>query len=458
MSLRRGALLWLVLAATLGLSLGSGVSSDLKAEPAELHFEMPLVEARKFAQVALGRNKFALAAKISRQILAVQPQDSGAQLVLIAALSRGGQPEEAEAVGKAAFATAKTQTVRFQAAFLTAEALSKQDKVTAAKWWLRRAANSGSDNQDRTMLRQAFQGLDARAPLRLDLSVAGGPSNNVNGGSLHDEFLLWGYYPIPIDQALAGYTTSETAKLSYRITQNSRLSLSGYASVSDQQVWLTSASKALAPNAKGSDFSSHGVNFGVKGSWIAKPDLMLSFLGQAGKRHYGNGQNSKNQLLDFKLLKALKSKAVVGLEFSTAASQDPQRAGANTLRYAVDASFSQPVKMDSIITHIGGSVTASEAAGLAYRAGSLGVNYQKGVPIKGISVSAFGEIELRDYWKAPASKLDMRVQAGISGELSRFSVYGYVPRVTLSATRSMSEFVTRDTSNVSVAFELNSSF
>jgi hypothetical protein len=448
----------LIAAAALSCALALSGLTASRLEAQELTFELAPAEALKLAHLALARGKFDLAAQIARQILMAKPGNASAQLVLLAAQARGGQPHAAVALGKQVFAATPDPKLRFQAAYLTAEALAAQDKTLQAKWWLRRSDRFGESENDRALLRRGFQGLDRRSPLRLDLSFSGGPSANVNGGSLHDSLLLWGFLEIPIPEALSGFSTLATAKLSYRLVNVEGANLSLFATLRDQRVWLSDAAKRADPTAKGSDYGSFGGDLGVSARWLANPRLMLNASAQSGTRSYGNGQRAKVQQLRFGAQRALAHQMLLGFDLVASASQNPERAVLNTTRLGVQASLSRDFSFGTVSAQLGGSVTDSEAAGQAYRAATLGMSYDRPEIVAGIGLEVFGQIEMRDYWKAPMDRPDLRLQAGVSADLRRLSVMGYVPSVSLTATRSFSDLELRDTSDLSLAFGLNSSF
>ena len=178
------------------------------------------------AAQALHMGQPALAADLAAQILAQTPHDAEARLVLAAARAQMGQTKSAARQGKLAFRQAESPDLRFQAAYLTATALSAENKIQAAKYWLRRADGLAQSAGDSAALRRAYGGLDRRTPVRWSLQFSGGPSDNVNGGSLHDTFWVWGL-PVPIAQALPGFSAQAQLKATWRLqeTQSSQLAL-----------------------------------------------------------------------------------------------------------------------------------------------------------------------------------------------------------------------------------------
>lgn len=406
---------------------------------------------------ALSTGNADLAVRIARQLLAANPADIETQVLLTAALSRSGQTQAAVAAGKHAFRTSKERPLKFQAAFLTAEALAGQNRTIAAKWWLRRADSYRSAPTDMALLRRGFASLDRRTPLKFTVTLGAGPSNNVNGGSLHDTFDFYGI-PIPIEQALSGYTGVVAGTLSYRLQDKEKSALSGFVKLRHREVWLSDQALKLAPWAKSSDYSSKGMDIGFSGRWQSSATLGVTYSAQVGRQWYSFGRHNDVQRLQFGVAKLIAETRVLRFDLSAEAVQSPTAPRTNSLRLGVETSLEVPMGNGRITGIFGLAQLDAEAPGLPYRAVSLGVEAQPATLLKGLDLGFFASVESKEYWKAKTENPDLIWEAGATASLSNMSLLGFRPTATLSATRSVSDLVVRDKMNLGLSVGIRSSF
>ncbi len=398
-----------------------------------------------------------LAVRIARQLLAANPADSEAQVLLTAALSRSGQTEAAVAAGKQAFRANKQRPIKFQAAFLTAEALAGQNQPWAAKWWLRRADSYRSAPTDIALLRRGFTSLDQRTPLKFTVTMGAGPSNNVNGGSLHDSFDFYGI-PIPIEQALPGYTGVVAGTLSYRLLNTKKSGLSGFVKLRHREVWLSDRALRIVPSAKSSDYSSDGIDLGFSGQRRVSETLGLTYSAQMGRQWYSFGRHNEVQRLQFGMAKLVPGARVLRLDLTAEAVQSPTAPRTNSLRLGAETSLNVPLGKGRLTGIFGLAQLDAEAPGLPYRSVTLGVEAEPAQLVRGLDLGFFASVESKEYWKAKTENPDLVLEAGATAQLSNMSLLGFQPTATLSATRSISDLVTRDSMNVGLSVGIRSSF
>lgn len=434
------------------------VAAPLRAEPADnVTMQVTPEAGRLMVAQAMSTGNADLAARIARQLIEANPNDVEAQVMLTAALSRSGKGLEAIETGKKAFRTAQNRPLKFQAAFLTAEALAGQNKPGAAKWWLRRADSYRSLPTDLALLQRGFASLDRRTPLKFTLTVGAGPSNNVNGGSLHDTFDFYGI-PIPIEQALPGYTAIAVGQLSYRLQDTAKSSVSGFVQMRHREVWLSDHAQKLEPFARNSDFSSQGMDIGVSGQRRLGTTSALSYSGQVGRQWYDGGRSSEVQRLQFGFAKLVSETKVARLNLTAEAIQQPGSPRLNTTRIAADASLAVPIAKGRVTGMFGIAQLDAEAPGLPYRAVSLGVEVEPAQIVRGIDMDFFASVESKEFFRAKTENPDLVLEAGATMRLSNVSLLGFAPTATVSATRSISDLVIRDSMNLGVSVAIKSSF
>ncbi len=419
--------------------------------------EVTPASGRALARQALQTGNPDLAARIAAQLVQANPKDVGALLLLTAGLERSGQPEQAIAAGRKAYGLATTEAQRFEAAYLVAEALSVADRPGQAKFWLRRADSHSPGPAQSAVLRDAFQKLDARTPLKFSVTFAGGPTNNVNGGSLHDSFDFLGI-PIPIAQALPGWVLLTTSQLSYRIIARPDRVAQLYAIARQRNVWLSPRALDLQAGATNADYLYNSLDLGGSVNWVSSAALAFSLDARAGRRWLGGEVQSDQQRLVFGTTRAQAAGRLARLDLTAETTRIPGTPRANSLRLAADGSLSQPLSGGVLRFDLGLANLDATAPGIAYRALSAGLDWQPDKPVLGLNVEFFLQGELRDYWKTIGYRPDMQVEAGAMARFPKASAYGFVPTVTLSASRTFSELAVRDTANIAVAFGVSSSF
>ena len=412
---------------------------------------------RGMARRALQLGEADLAARIAAQVLAANPDDVSALFLLTAGLVRSGHADEAVILGRRGFRLAKTKAHRFEAAYLMAEALSVADRPSAAKLWLRRADTYSTGPADTGVLRDAFQKLDARTPLKLSLSFGGGPTDNVNGGSLHDTFDFGGI-PIPIAQALPGTTLSSSADLTFRLIQSPNLAADLALTARQRNVFLAPKAQELQPGARNADYLYDSLDLGGTVGWARSDAVSYSLGVKTGRRWLGGKVQSDQHELTFGTTWVLGGRRVAHLELSEEINRIPNKPRSDTQRLAADASLIQTTSGGVLRYKLGVAQTDAEAAGLAYRSVSAGLDWRPAKPILGMSLDLFAQAEVRDYWKTPSFDPDKQLAAGIMARFDDVSLYGFAPTLTISAARTYSQVVVRDISNVTMTLGLSSSF
>lgn len=428
------------------------------AKPAEqISVEVTADGGRDMARQALQMGNPDLAVRIARQVLAAYPEDIGSLVLLTTGLAQLGHGAEGAIYGRQAFGLAKTPAEHFQAAYVTAAALSAADQPYTAKFWLRRANNYSATTEDTTLLAKAFQKLDARTPVKLTLSIGGGPSDNVNGGSLHDSFDFFGIL-IPISQALPGTTLSTVATLSYRLVSTPTLGVSVYAVGAQRNVWLSPQAYELQPGARNSEFRYNGLDLGSYVGWAVSDKTVLNMDLQVGKTWQGGILQSDHERVTFGISQTLIPTRIVNLAVTAEKTHYPSTPHANSLRLAADSSLALTLARSTLRYNLGVAQVDAEAAGVAYRATLVGVNWQPNQDFHGVTFDLFGRSETRHYWKTPGFAPDVLNEAGVTAEFTKLAVFGFSPTLTLSAARSKSPVVVRDTSSVGITVGFGSTF
>lgn len=459
MSLRR--LLPLLLAgAVLGLSGGGPFGEKAAAGPSgqtapEVEVVTDLGGARAMAQRALAVGRADLAVSIARQILAVAPQDVAAHMLLAAGLTRSGRPDQAVPVAKAGFRLADADDARFEAAWLTAEALAGSGRTWGAKLWLRRADLYATTKTHEAVLARAYGTVSAQTRLSFSMQVFAGPSENVNGGSLHDTFWFYGI-PIPIDEALPGFVWGGAVQAAWRFSPRTQ----GRLQWAHKEVSLGDRAAAIDPVAKGSDYRQDEVSLGLSHLWASQSGLTALALDAEAGRRWTGGQHSADRIAaSVELRRALSEDWIIAGQWSAEDVSVPGRPVADSLTQRLGFSVSHRADWLGALTARAGAVeVSSDAAGVAWRGPALALGWRAPIDSDHLGLSVDLEAERRDYWMTPSFAPDDRLSLSVTAELPSLAVMGFNPTVTLSAARTKSQVVVRDTEELGISFGIASRF
>ncbi|TNC71615.1 hypothetical protein [Rubellimicrobium roseum] len=258
------------LAAVLALAWG-GMAA---AQPARL--DMTLPEARAIARQAVLSGDAALAREIAAGLLAGNPDDRAALVVLASAEPALGRPAQGRLAAARAWRLSRTDAQRHEAARLAAAAALAERRFFLAEFWLRRALNVAPDAEQEARTRRDAGRVRTLNPWRVDVELSFAPSDNVNGGS-ESAFNLVDGLPfvgvISVDgRALAGYEGTLDLRVSRRLSESERqrtvLSVRAYA----RGVALSQEAKDLIeqetdpgdPPITGADFAFRSVELRLR--------------------------------------------------------------------------------------------------------------------------------------------------------------------------------------------------
>lgn len=411
--------------------------------------------ALDLARRALAQGRPDLAASIARQMLARSPDDPAPHLILAAALTRMGQARAGYEAARQGFRLGKDKAARFEGAYLAAEALAAGHQGLAAKLWLRRADFNAPTPEHEKLVAYAYRKVAARSRLSFDLALFGGPSENVNGGSLHDTFWFYGI-PIPITEALPGQVWGTSAGVSYQLTPRLRARL-GW---SHAEVVLGDRALAIDPTARAGDYRQDNLTFGLshvwqdqEGRWAVLSDLT------AGRRWKGGYVSADHAGLRVELRHAVSPDWSASARLTVEATEIPDRPVADsvTTRLSLLASR-RDTGLGSLTFGAGYVDQASEAAGVAWRGPTLELGWRPPIRSDRFGLQLDLAAESRSYWRSPGYDPDLWLSLQATVELPAFEVMGFEPSVTLSATRTFSDVVVRDTQELGVTLGVSSQF
>lgn len=448
----------LLLAGAIGIFggiAGGGGPGRAEAPGETVTVTLDMAGGREMARRALQADRPDIAITIARQMLTIAPLDTAAHLLLAAALTRAGTPEEAVPFAKAGYRLATDDDTRYEAAYVTAEALAAAGRTWAAKFWLRRADNHSDDPVKEAILIGAYGNVSKQSRLSFDFSVFGGPSENVNGGSLHEYFYFFGI-PIPVAQALPGFTYGGSVSATWRLTDRSSVKLSW----AHKSVVLGERARAIDPGAEAGDFAQDEVGLSYAQSWAgegARPHVALTLTG--ARRWEGGRESADLWRAEAGLSWTLSERTVLVAEGLLEDARNLRRSEADSVTRRLTFGVKHArAGIGLISAGVGAKEVDSRAAGIAWRGPVLALGWRPDLPGDALELDLSLGAELRDYWRTPSFDPDRSLSLSATAGFGAVEFMGFSPSVTLAARRTWSQVVVRDTMDVGLSVGLSSKF
>ncbi len=443
------------LMAALLLAGGAGAESAAPATGEDVIVETDIDGARALARQALAVGRPDQAVLIARQILAVVPDDPGAHMLLAAALTRSGAPDQAVPVAKKGFRLAEGKEAKFEGAYLTAEAFAAAGRPWASKLWLRRADLYAPTKTHEAVLGQAYRTVSTQSRLGFAVSLFGGPSDNVNGGSLHDTY-WWGPFAIPITEALPGQVYGLAAQMSYTLSPTTRTTLTW----SHAEVVLGDRARAIDPVVKAADFRRDQLSLGFDHVWQDEAGRYALLSTGAIARRWSGGDVSADIIrgsLELRRAFAPDWAASAMLQVEAVDIPGTQAPDSVTSRLTLAASH-RADWLGAVTLGAGAVEVSSDAAGIAWRGPAMALGWRPPIRSEAFGLMVDLEAERRDYWRTPSFGPDNWLSLSVTAELPSLEVMGFNPTVTVSGARTWSDLVVRDTRELGVSFGISSQF
>jgi len=436
-----------------------------RAEAASEAVTVTLAEAREIARRAVARGQAGLARHVALGLLQADPEDALALLVLSAAEAQLNNPEAATEAGRRAFRAAPDDSHRYEAATLTAQALTRAGRHQQAKLWLRRAGQTAPNDRARAMAKANHRAVSRASPLSMQFSLSVAPSSNVNNGSERDSVLILGqqFQLAGVNRALSGTEATLGAHLGWRLSETARSRSEATLRLVARKVGLSSEAKAMAPGARGSDYDYALVEAGFAHRVRPGETPLVWTFGTVAGHSWSGGRDLADYLrLEAGAEYAPDSRSGLALRFGAERQwrRDDASFGADIL--SVSATGVRVLENgDRVSLTLGLRDTQSANARVDHHALSAQAEWQKASPIHGVGLNAGVSLTLRRYGATagfPAGRDDVQMGARVGLVFERLDYMGFAPTLDLTATRTRSDFVLNDARSLGVSFGVRSTF
>jgi len=436
-----------------------------RAETAGEAVTVSLDEARDIARRAVQRGQAGLARHVALGLLQADPQDILALLVLSAAEAQLGNTQAATEAGRRAHRAAPDDAHRYEAATLTAQALTRAGRHQQAKLWLRRAGQAAPDERTREMAKANHRAVSRTSPLSMQFSLSVAPSSNVNNGSQRDTVLILGepFQLAGANRALSGTEATLGAAFGWRLSETPKARSEATLRLVARKVSLSSDAKAQAPDVRGSDYDYALVEAGLSHRFRPGAAPLVWTLGAIAGHSWSGGRD----LADYLRLEGGAEYALdtrTGLALKVGAERQWRRDDASFGADVLSASATAVRVLengDRISLILGLRDTQSPNARVDHQSVSAQVEWQKATPLHGVGLNAGLSLSLRRYGATaafPAGRDDVQMGARVGLVLERLDYMGFAPTIDLTATRTKSDFVLNDARSLGLSFGVRSTF
>lgn len=453
----------------LGLAAGPAIGDTTSLSPNEA-FTLALSELRA--------GNAPLAVQIADALLVRNPNDANALLLRTDAALVMGAYEDAVAFGKRAYYAATSRANKLQAARLTALGLTRLERYTRAQIWLRTASDYADTQAAWNVLTRDYRQVQSVNPLSVSLRFGITPNNNVNNGSSGSSFAFGQFlanqglnFPTDIfvdiegdTKQLSGYQFSLGSDLQYRLSKSETASNFITASFDFSTYTLSKAAKAIAPDANGRDYENGTLKIGFARQQLfdGQSDPMLlrfemgqTWFDQKPYTRFTEASFSQSYRIDprnsFTVSGYIKDQNILSSDVDT-----------RTVGVRLGWAHLFENK-DRLQVSIHGSKSQSDRIDSTADVQELSVGYQWNKPFAGMKFGAglslgqsYQPQSVYAAEKGPRSAVTYGVNASV--QFTEIEYYGFQPVVTIrgSVTESTEDLFDRE--NLSVGFDLRSSF
>jgi hypothetical protein len=433
-----------------------------------------LAELQAQAEATLVAGEPAQTAALAEQMLVQAPDSYAALFLLAVAQSDLGQDAASARTAARAYDVAPDEQSRLQSARLAARARGRLKHFVRAEFWLRRAANNISSDEDAQAVVTEYVRITSANPLSVQLNGSVAPSDNVNNGS--DEGILE-FEGIPLTfllpedrRALSGIEYFASVELDYRLSEDAAQRTSLNAAMSGQAYTLSSDARALLDSSPSEDVRS-----------VTGQDFS-TFLAQIGASHtrknlsplgpvtfgfnIGSYWSGGERIVDFtdyivSHTIPVNDQAAYSLRASVRDQNVRSNALVDTLSYDLRGRFSTALPNNDRIQFSLTGRRNEAGAESSYTEYTTGISYEFAQPVFGTRWSSALELGYRNY-RAYATTLDGRrdhfVTLGANTVFEDIRYFGFSPSLDVSATRTRSNAEEVESSALQIRFGIASNF
>ncbi len=436
---------------------------------AQTSVDIPVEEARVIATRALFAGETELALQIARSLLAIDPDDRAALLVVAAGAPRVGEAAEGRQAGARAHALSQNDTQRYEAARLTALAASNEERFTLATFWLRRALTVAPNEEERARTLRDAGAVRRANPWSTTFGFSIVPSNNVNGGAAENDVEDIGGFTGNLSAdalALEGVRATLNFGTQYRFHQSARDRASIGFQYQGARVKLrdetaedprTGDPVTLDSDDYSSDYLQVSLNYdrALRNGTLGV-NLAAGGIDFGGERYYDFRRLSLSRAIP--LTDPLLLFVSARREWQDYDSENLGDAMRTTVRTGLSYRFEGGNRLSGTIGRV---ISDADADSLTFDEWSFELGYSFAEPIGPVSLSLNAGVKKADYPVFPFSadgRQDEGYFYGVNLGLPGIEYAGFTPAMTITGSDTESNVGRFTRNNLSVGFTINSAF
>lgn len=441
--------------------------------PVKAEVRLSRDEAVATASNLVRNGQYSATREIAKGLLIRDAQDVDALLLLSVAERNLGDFKAASKAGKKAWGAAKTDSQKYNAALVVAQALASDGSHTFAQIWLRRAAQIAPTDTAKNIAIKDLQYVRSQNPWSLDFRFSLRPSSNINNGSNSDVVVIGGL-PLVIsgrNKPLSGMGLVVGGRAEYEKILSPSKTLRFGGDVETRQYKLSDEARSIAPDAKGSDyaFSSFKLYTAYDIS-VPTSANAHSFEASIGRYRYGGEPLSNLIWLKYSLLHRQKSGGILQFSLFTEANSrldDHARDTGRILavieqRRATESGGIFSWNITASTTNLIGDPKFGRATDLANDALGGGISYTWAKPFfsatTSLSLQYEGQIFENTRYVRGEKREDHLGVATLSMFFDEFEYYGFAPVLDFSYARKYSNAALFSADGFGVGLGFRSSF
>ncbi len=425
------------------------------------------MQVRNAAASAVVTGRPEVAYQLASALLERDSDDTEALIIKGRAARDLGQIDEALALARRGWALAKTQSEKFGASMVMAQALSTKGARTRAQLWLRRAGQNAPNAEMKAVAVRDFQFVRANNRWATELGFSAAPSSNINNGSQRSTSRLFDlpfeFSLSPTAQALSGIQYSANASTRYRLSETARYQNDVVLSFSHRTYSLSAETRRVAPSVRGNDFafSSGSVSLFHRGFTGAGNDKPYQIDLTVGRTYYAlspflqYGKLGITQNVPLASNKSVFFGANYEFQESLSNREDVSIPG---LTAGLRRRFAN---QDLATFTLSGRRSHSEDASLDYKQATLGIRYAFGKPLLGMNINMGVSATIQNHDRSRFSafgRQDKSLNGDVTAVFTNLEYFGFSPSLTLTARMNNSSIDLYDSRAVGMHVGIRSAF
>lgn len=434
------------------------------AAPVSAETRLGIPQSRALVVHLLGSEEYNAALAVTSVLVkrpGALPQD---RLLHARALRGTGKPNLSWRLARQEFRASKSPKLRYAAALVTAQALSTKGHKTRAQMWLRRAAEIAPDDVRRAQAVRDFRFVRATNPWSVQARFGISPSSNVNRGPTDNTFIWNGLTFIdPTLVPLSGYEVSSGLSVERRITLPANNRLRFGLVFDDSRFVLSPSSRRRVPTARASDYDFSAAEARLAYDWSPPSGRSA----QTASITFGRNWSGGDHLTDYLRAGIMTSRIVSDRDrLSLRLSVERQWRKDASVRsgdvVTIGGQWSRALQGgDRISLDLSMSDMTSDSASIAHQKARIGLNYALGTPVLGARTTLSLGFEGRWYDRPlyiATPREDEKLLVGGTLVFTEFDLFGFAPKVGLTATRTKSNVSRFETEALELHLGLQSVF